>query len=381
METIEPHVCTGQRWTVCTWALAMGYTDLCIGALYPTDERAEIVTGFKLVDLKNNMYTKRDNAEMNLFNFQIFEVWSVELWIATVCILPFLAFVVRFVGGYYTGFIMEPMNVMEEFGNTFFWACGMFLDVIYPQSMPTPLAKVMLIVFELAQCFLLATITASLTRVLLVDTSTAISNVEELQTAGGTICFRYSTQGVMFLQNYPNFPVEKIYADDVCEGDCMDFSKKLASGDCIAYGETETQMKKNHAKALSCEWSAVELLWSTQFWMPASEHVYDTFHAIWGQMYNDGTLTKHRLENLISAGLSSSMCSESVEITTTALSFDQVSGIFIVPMMIAVACLLLDCIGCNRRESVALGQTDLGFRAQRSFVEGISTYTSAEESA
>ena len=191
----------------------MGYIDYCPNPVAATDERMRMTDGISLFPTPNYFFSRK-TVETDFGLFVIFLVWEPKLWFVVLLWVICGGFFIRFTSGYYVAVKLNnitPYFLILEVIDLLWFGGGLLLDVIYPQTMPTTASKIILLSFEFIQLLLLSSITASLTKFLVMKEEIGINHLHEIVTIPNTkLCFKDNDALDQFLINYPDFLPEKV---------------------------------------------------------------------------------------------------------------------------------------------------------------------------
>jgi len=302
------HLCTLQIWTVCAYAASLGYVDICPACTTPTQERLGYTGGLLHPTQWMNFYRRAD-MNANSFNslVTLLESWDASLFVVVLLMILATAFLVRLTSGVYKGFLEvkhTPKTILNEVFEVIWFGMGMFLDMLYPQQLPFPAPKLMILVFEFCQIVLLASFTAGLTSILLTFEKTSDLTLENLNEKGKYLCFFQDIFRLRFEENNPHYnfdptvkdpdrtyiPIYKEWPKEIMSP--ADIDDNPLCGMTILGSQ---EFKSNQGQGIFCDWEFVESQSSMNYYMPTNPSVYPALsdaYNVYKKLHHDDDWNK-----------------------------------------------------------------------------------------
>ena len=291
---------------MCVRAASLGYVDYCPNLAVPTTERLEMTTGLIQWE-RPNYFFSRVSKQQDFGYFLIFSIWKTNLWIVVFFWVILCGFLARVVGGYYIPLTAENVSgtlIIREVFDLIWFGWGMFLDLIFPQHPPTRACKMIILCFEFVQVLLLASLTASLTKFLVMEKEVGISNFNEiLDIPNAKLCFEQEPPRDVFLTKYPDFPLEKTH-----------FFQTLNEIEQVpeCYGIVDSSYNYANARGIGnfCDWEERDFLYSYKLFGATNPKIHDVLSAVY-KIY-ESTLYQQDIANTKKTGIAEDRCNDKV---------------------------------------------------------------------
>jgi len=310
------NLCTLQLWTICAYAASQGYVDYCPNFTFQSDERWAYTDGLVYHNKPYMMASKFVSTDGMHQMFDLLNVWSVTTWIIVVVWVLLSSVAVRSFSGYYGtpvgdmgGYFSRVANDLSEIG---WWGAGVFLDVVYPQHIPGKFGKAMMVLFELTQVFLLVSITAGVTAILLSTKAGGITTVEEAIQADGYMCFPFSIYAEDFKLYYPHVPHSKLLSFP----NEAEFMAELMKPDsrCSAAISEGDGWAKYKSEGVLCEWVPRTEVWTAADYGPVSPQWIAPLRSLMNRYKSKG-IYQQKYDAANAATVGASICDSSSQVS------------------------------------------------------------------
>lgn len=280
--TYKSHLCKLQIWTVCAYAASLGYVDWCPANTAPSEERVGWVNGLEYMPMWTNLYKKTETPKSTFESvYQIFAIWNYQLYIILACWVVLNSFLLRLTSNYYIGFwehkeISLVGKFWYEFCDLLWSGWGMFIGMSYPQTLPTPSAKLIVLIFKFCHLILAASITASLTSLLLSKEPTTIDHITDMNAKGQYLCFEQEINQIVFESTFPQYAPGG--EQEVQLKYFFTIEELNAAEECGMIYYSNNQFQTAQGQGMLCNYQFSESLGSNNHFSPVNERVYDALN-------------------------------------------------------------------------------------------------------